>query len=277
MTNTLKPGPRLTFDKQWTKPTGQRDGAGPFTSDIVNEIGEKVGYRQWMFGLRPRMPVGGIVKRILVRMQFRKVDSSITWVLPKPPPMPLHIASDKPPPGVNWNARFPVRKERGPSILDSLRARIVTHIIPLADLFEHQKPATFRGWTKACLDHFLRRHREADQEAANADHKPVFLEADRATVEVRRLRPRVGELPFQTATAETAAAVAAALPPSKQNLSALKDRASTILPLLKGNEVTVFEALQSNQVTNQRDIANATGLTEGAVSKILDRIIKKAG
>jgi len=47
------------------------------------------------------------------------------------------------------------------------------------------------------------------------------------------------------------------------------------LPLLKGNEVAVFEALKS--ATSQRDIANATGLTEGAVSKILDRIINKAG
>jgi DNA-directed RNA polymerase specialized sigma24 family protein len=147
----------------------------------------------------------------------------------------------------------------------------------MAQLFDGQPPATWRGWCRAYLDHFIRRFREADQEAANADYQPVFLEADQATVMVKRLRPRRGERSFPTATADTADTVAASLPPSKQNLSALKDRAPTLLPLLKGNERTVFEALRSGQATSQRDIANATGLTEGAVSKILDRIISKAG
>jgi DNA-binding NarL/FixJ family response regulator len=169
-----------------------------------------------------------------------------------------------------------MRKVRGiKSIADSLHERIAAHIIPLADLFERQAPATFRGWMRAGLDHFIRRYREADQEAANADYKPVFLDADPATVMVKRLRPRRFESPFKMPAAKTADMVAASLPPSKQNLAALKDRAPSLLPLLKGNEVVVFEALKS--ATSQRDIANATGLTEGAVSKILDRIISKAG
>jgi DNA-binding NarL/FixJ family response regulator len=169
-----------------------------------------------------------------------------------------------------------MRKVRGiKSIADSLHERIAAHIIPLANLFERQAPATFRGWMRAGLDHFIRRYREADQEAANADYKPVFLDADQATVMVKRLRPRRFERPFQMPTADTADTVAAILPPSKQNLAALKDKAPSLLPLLKGNEIVVFEALKS--ATSQRDIANATGLTEGAVSKILDRIISKAG
>jgi DNA-directed RNA polymerase specialized sigma24 family protein len=170
-----------------------------------------------------------------------------------------------------------MRKVRGiKRIADSLHERIAAHIIPLADLFERQTPATFRGWTRACLDHFLRRYREADQEAANADYKPVFLDADPATVMVKRMRPRRFERPLLAPdTANTADVVAASLPPSKQNLAALKDRAPSLLPLLKGNEIVVFEAIKS--ATSQRDIANATGLTEGAVSKILDRIISKAG
>jgi hypothetical protein len=76
-------GPRLTFDKQWVKPTDQRDlttgelnRAGPFVSDIVNYIGETVGYRRWWFGIRPRMPIGGVAKRILVGIQLRRADGA---------------------------------------------------------------------------------------------------------------------------------------------------------------------------------------------------------
>jgi hypothetical protein len=289
MSNDNKPGPRLTFDKQWVKPTGLRDlttgernRAGPFVSDIVNYIGETVGYRRWWFGMRPRMPIGGVVKRILVGIQLRRADGGSSSphaplstkgdTAPNEPRIQQGITSDKAPSDARLS-RFAMRKVRGiKSIADSLHERIAAHIIPLADLFERQAPATFRGWTRACLDHFLRRYREADQEAANADYKPVFLEADQATVMVKRLRPRRFEPPLKMPVAETAAA---SLPPSKQNLAALKHRAPSLLPLLKGNEVAVFEALKS--ATSQRDIANATGLTEGAVSKILDRIINKAG
>jgi DNA-directed RNA polymerase specialized sigma24 family protein len=287
-------GPQLTFDKQWVKPTGLRDQsgtseqdrAGPFVSDIVNYIGETVGYRHWIFGLRPRMPIGGVVKRILVGIQLRKTDGASSSphaplstrgdTAPNEPRFLRGITSDKAPSEATFS-RFVMRKVRAiKSIADSLHERIAAHVIPLAQLFDGQKPATFRGWTRACLDHFLRRYREADQEAANADYKPVFLDADPATVEVKRLRPRRFERPLLAAdTATTADVVAASLPPSKQNLAALKDRAPSLLPLLKGNEVVVFEALKS--ATSQRDIANATGLTEGAVSKILDRIISKAG
>jgi hypothetical protein len=57
----------------------------------------------------------------------------------------------------------------------------------------------------------------------------------------------------------------------------LKGRAEALLPRLKGNERAVFEALLTGgPTTTQRDIANATGLTPGAVSKILDRITKVA-
>jgi len=291
MSNTPKAGPRLIFDRQYV-PTFVTDVVkyihdAALVSDIVNFIGERVGYRRWMFGLRPRMPVGGVVKRIMVGIQLRKTDGapssphiplSTTGDIAPNEPRILHgLTSDKAPDGARLS-RFAMRRVRGiKSVADGIQERIATHITPLAQLFEHQKPATFRGWTRACLDHFLRRYREADQEAANADYEPVFLEADRATVMVKRMRPRRGERSFPTAAAETADTVAASLPPSKQNLSALKDRAETLLPLLKGNEVTVFECLRSGDITSQRDIVKATGLTEGAVSKILDRIIKKAG
>ncbi len=156
----------------------------------------------------------------------------------------------------------------------SIEERIAPHVIPAAELFDGQRPSTWRGYMRAYFDHFVRRFREDDQETANADHRPVFLEADRATVEVKRARPkRVGR---QAETETTLNAVSAVMPPSKQNLASLKDRAPTLLPLLKGNERVVFECLHSG-ATSQRDIASATGLTEGAVSKILDRIISKAG
>jgi hypothetical protein len=264
MTNTSKPGPRLIFDRQY---------AIALVSDIVNYIGDRIGYRRWMYGLRPRMPVGGVVKRILVEVRLRKADAACGAPLPHEVDTPRPRAEDS-----RWLPRFSLRKRPRPdSPARGLQERISDHIVPMAQLFEHQEPATFRGWMRAGLDHFIRRYREADQEAANADYKSVFLEAEQATVMVKRMRPRRGERKYLMAEAETADTVAAALPPSKDNLSALKDRADTLLPLLKGNEVTVFECLRSTEVTSQRDIVKATGLTEGAVSKILDRIIKKAG
>jgi hypothetical protein len=284
MSNTPKRGPRLIFDKHWATMVladlldelqgngrGERVRAGlrravDEGNNIVNYIGEIAGsFKKHLPWRLPgfRMPAAGVVKRVFVEIHLRRSDAACG----------APLADD-----VDRHPGLPMRKgRRTESAARSLQERIAAHITPLAQLFEHQKPATFRGWMRACLDHFIRRYREADQEAANADYQPVFLEADRATVAVKRMRPKRGEQSFQTATAETADAVAAVLPPSKQNLSALKDRAQTLLPLLKGNEVTVFECLRSGDVTSQRDIVKATGLTEGAVSKILDRIIKKAG
>ncbi len=58
----------------------------------------------------------------------------------------------------------------------------------------------------------------------------------------------------------------------------IRDKADALLPRLKGNERAVFEALLTGgPTTTQRDLAAATGLTEGAVSKILRRIATKAG
>ncbi len=244
---------RLTIDKQWARTVA---------NEIVNVIGSAIGgnwkgkrlrelsLREFFsrtspgFGSgfsivggpssrpRPLMPIGGFVRRIVVKMQLRKTD----------------------------NAR-------------SIEERIAPHVIPAAELFDGQRPSTWRAYMRAYLDHMVRRFREDDQEAANPDHRPVFLEADRATVEVKRARPkRVG----RQAETETINAASAVMPPSKQNLSSLKDRAPTLLPLLKGNERVVFECLRSG-AASQRDIAGATGLTEGAVSKILARIISKAG
>jgi hypothetical protein len=250
MTNTPKPGPRLVFDKQWAISLvgdwfrALRDGLHPDSNEIANYYGETRGP---------------------FKTPQRLKNISVRWRLP---------GFRMPAAGIVKRILVEIGLRRGEA---AMQERIAAHIIPLAQLFEHQKPVTFRGWTRACLDHFIRRYREADQEAASADYQPVFLAADRATIAVKRMRPRRGERSYQTATAETADTVAASLPPSKQNLSALKDRAQTLLPLLKGNEVTVFECLRSSDVTSQRDIVKATGLTEGAVSKILDRIIKKAG
>jgi len=57
-----------------------------------------------------------------------------------------------------------------------------------------------------------------------------------------------------------------------------RHKADALLPRLKGNERAVFEALLTGgPMTTQRDLADATGLTEGAVSKILRRIATKAG
>ena len=276
MTNTPKPGPRLIFDRHYvTVVKSAWDAARRVfepINDVVNYIGEIAGSFKTPQPLKDvsagwrlpgfRMPSADVVKRIFVEIQLRRTDAACG----------APLADD-----VDRHPRLPMRKGlRTESAARSLQERIAAHIIPLAQFFEDQKPATFRGWTRACLDHFIRRYREADQEAANADYKPVFLDADLATVEVKRMRPRRGEQSFPMATAETADTVAAALPPSKQNLSALKDRAQTLLPLLKGNEVVVFECLRSGDITSQREIVKATGLTEGAVSKILDRIIKKA-
>src|SRR5262249_28947602 len=143
---------------------------------------------------------------------------------------------------------------------------------------------------------FVRRFREADQEAANADYCPVFLEADRATVEVKLARPRRMERPLNThvrpvSLDQPITTVGADGPNDPMTLKdiiadtghgggvdTLKDRADALLPRLKGNERIVFEALLTGgPMTTQRDLADATGLTEGAVSKILSRIATKAG
>jgi hypothetical protein len=66
--------------------------------------------------------------------------------------------------------------------------------------------------------------------------------------------------------------------PDTGGVDPFRDRADALLPRLKGNERVVFEALLTGSpTTTQRDIAEATGLTEGAVSKILRRIATKAG
>jgi hypothetical protein len=275
MSNTPKPGPRLIFDKHWTTMVladlldelqGGLRRAVDKGNNVVNYIGEIAGsFKKSLKWRLPgfRMPAAGVVKRIFVEIRLRRTDAACGAPLPD---------------DVDRHPRLPMRKgRRTESTARSLQDRISDHIIPMAQLFDGQPASTWRGWSRAYLDHFIRRFREADQEAANADYQPVFLEADRATVTVKRMRPKRGERTYQTATAETADTVAAALPPSKQNLSAIKDRAQTLLPLLRGNEVVVFECLRSGDITSQRDIVNATGLTEGAVSKILDRIIKKAG
>jgi len=231
-------GPRLVIDKQWVL---------VLTSELFNEISRGV------------MPVAHAVKRVVVGIQLRAAEGAET-------------------------------------VARSLHERIVPHIPLMARLFDGQTVATWRGWSRAYLDHFVRRFREADQEAANADYRPVFLEADRATVEVKLARPRRMErslnthvrpvcldAPITTVDADgpndpmtlkdiiTAPAFGCA----DASADTLKDKAEALLPRLKGNERAVFEALLTGDpMTTQRDLAKATGLTEGAVSKILRRITK---
>src|SRR5262249_43212624 len=138
---------------------------------------------------------------------------------------------------------------------------------------------------------------EADQEAINADYKPVFLEADRATVEARLARPRRMERPLSTHVRPvsldkpittvnadgpndpmTLKDVIADTGHGRGGVDTLKDKADALLPRLKRNERAVFEALLTGDpMTTQRDLAKATGLTEGAVNKILRGIATKAG
>jgi hypothetical protein len=244
-------GPRLVIDKQWQR-------VWDFTSELFNEISRRANTQIENFG---RLIYARDIKRIVVGIQL--------WA-----------------------------SARAEAIARSLHDRIAAHVIPLAQLFERQKPATFRGWTRACLDHFLRRYREADQEAANADYRPVFLEADRATVEVKLARPRRMERslnthvrpvsldqPITTVDADGPNGpmtlkdiiTAPAFGGADASADTLKDKAEALLPRLKGNERAVFEALLTGDpMTTQRDLAKATGLTEGAVSKILRRLTTKA-
>jgi hypothetical protein len=254
-------GPRLYIDRQWQR-------VWDFTSELFNEILP----RAW----------DGPVERADRRAPWRKGTERGVLNFGK------ITARDVKRIVVGIQLKF------GESIL-GLHDRIAAHVIPLARLFERQKPATFRGWTRACLDHFIRRYREADQEATNADYQPVFLEADRATVEVKLARPRRMERPLSThvrpvsldAPITTVNADGPNDPmtlhdiiatPVTGSVDTLKDKADALLPRLKGNERTVFEALLTGgPMTTQRDIAKATGLTECAVSKILCRITTKAG
>jgi hypothetical protein len=228
-------GPRLVFDKQWQR-------VWDFTSELFNEISRRANTKIENFG---RLIYARDVKRIVVGIQLRATEAA-------------------------------------EAIARSFHERIVAHIIPLARLFERQEPVTFRGWMRACLDHFIRRYREADQEAANADYKPVFLEADRATVEARLARPRRMERPLNTHVRPVSldkpiTTVDADGPndpmtlkdiitaPTTLGADTLKDEAEALLPRLKGNERAVFEALLTGDpMTTQRDLAKATGLTEGA-------------
>jgi hypothetical protein len=252
------PGPRLIIDRQWHR-------VWDFTSDLFNDIApgawdgpiERTDRRApWRKGTAQNILnfgkiVARDVKRIVVGIQLKLTDSVV-----------------------------------------SLHARIATHVIPLAKLFDGHKQ--WRGWTRASLDHFIRRYREADQEAANADYQPVFLEADRATVEVKLARPRRMERPLSThvrpvsldAPIVSSGADGPGDPMTLKDVITagpdtggvdLKGKAEALLPRLKGNERAVFEALLTGgPTTTQRDIADATGLTPGAVSKILGRIAKVA-
>ena len=254
------PGPRLIIDRQWHR-------VWDFTSELFNNIAgpwdgpiERTDRRApWRKGAAERVLNFGTitardVKRIVVGIQLKLTDAA-----------------------------------------HSLHDRISAEVIRLARLFENQKPATFRGWTRACLDHFIRRYREADQEAANADYKPVFLEADRSTIEVKLARPRRVERSLSTHVRPISldAPIVSngadgpgermtlndviAAPDTGSGVDILKGNAEALLPRLKGNERAVFEALLTGgPTTTQRDIANATGLTPGAVSKIIDRIAKVA-
>jgi len=243
-------GPRLVIDKQWQR-------VWDFTSELFNEISRRAETQIKNFR---RLIYARVVKRIVVGIQLRA-------------------------------------SERAAAVARSLHDRIAAHVIPLAQLFEHREPTTFRGWMRACLDHFIRRYREADQEAINADYKPVFLEADRATVEARLARPRRMERPLSTHVRPVSldkpiTTVNADGPNDPMTLKdviadtghggggvdTLKDKADALLPRLKRNERAVFEALLTGDpMTTQRDLAKATGLTEGAVNKILRGIATKAG
>jgi hypothetical protein len=242
-------GLRLVIDKQWQR-------VWDFTSELCNEISQRANTQIENFG---RLIYARDLKRIVVGIQL--------WA-----------------------------SARAEAIARSLHDRIAAHVIPLAQLFERQEPATFRGWMRACLDHFIRRYREADQEAANADYRPVFLEADRATVEAKLARPRRMERSLNThvrpvSLDQPITTVNADGPNDPMTLKDIiadtgdtggvdtfKHKAEALLPRLKVNERAVFEALLTGgPMTTQRDIAKATGLTEGAVTKILRRITTKAG
>jgi hypothetical protein len=243
-------GPRLYIDRQWQR-------VWDFTSELFNEILP----RAW----------DGPIERVDRRAPWRKGTEQGVLNFGK------ITARDIKRIVVGIQLKF------GESIL-GLHDRIAAHVIPLAQLFERQKPVTFRGWTRACLDHFIRRYREADQEAANADYQPVFLEADRATAGVKLARPRRVERSLNThvrpVSLDAPITTVNADGPNDPtgSVDTLKDKANALLPRLKGNERVVFEALLTGgPMTTQRDLAKATGLTEGAVSKILRRITTKAG
>ena len=254
-------GPRLYIDRQWQR-------VWDFTSELFNEILP----RAW----------DGPIERVDRRAPWRKGTERGVLNFGK------ITARDVKRIVVGIRLRF------GESIL-GLHDRIAAHVIPLARLFERQRPATFRGWTRACLDHFIRRYREADQEATNADYRPVFLEADRATVEVKLARPRRMERSLNThvrpASLDRPITSNGADGPGDPmtlkdiitggsdtgSVDPFRHKADALLPRLKGNERAVFEALlNGGPMTTQRDLAAATGLTPGAVSKILCRIAKVA-
>jgi hypothetical protein len=94
------------------------------------------------------MPIGGVVKRILVGIQLRRADGGSSSphaplstkgdTAPNEPRIQQGITSDKAPSDARLS-RFAMRKVRGiKSIADSLHERIAAHIIPLADLFERK-------------------------------------------------------------------------------------------------------------------------------------------
>jgi hypothetical protein len=257
-------GPRLYIDHQWPRMV--------LPSLVFNEYGRGASLTA--------------IKRIVVGIQLRVTDAICGALLPDEIETPQAEGS-------RWLPRFAIRNRPRPSSpARSLHDRIAVHVVPLAQLFDGRKPATFRGWTKACVDHFLRRYREADQEAANADYQPVFLDAERSTVHVGSARPRRMERPLSThvrpasfddpittngADGEPMTLKDVIPDMSHAGAETLRGEAEALLPRLKGNERAVFGALLTGgPMTTQRDLANATGLSPGAVSKILCRIAKVA-
>ncbi len=218
----------------------------------------------------------------------------------------LHLCSDI----VNWigwRAESPTLKSRhrvaaGVQLRGGDNAPAVHQRIS-ADLPEvvREQPvgATLKGWIRAIFDHNIRRQREADDEAEKrvaGDHSPTFLEAVRNAVDIRFAGARRPPRYLQKRTPH--ASLDASMDDKSEGgndapqslhdivgggtdagnrLDDLHDKAQAILPRLKGNERLVFEALLTGDpTTTQRDIARATGLTEGTISKTLRRIAVKA-
>jgi hypothetical protein len=165
---------------------------------------------------------------------------------------------------------------------------------------------TLKGWSKAVIDHLIRRQREADDEAEKrqvGDHSPTFLEAEQNPVDLRfpgarrppkylplRLPLASMDAPISTDHSGDAGKEAAstlhetvgggtAEPGVDQRVETVRWALKELRPSLRKVELSVanrwLDILDSHRSYSQAELAAETGHSNGQVSKLWNGLAGK--
>jgi hypothetical protein len=171
-----------------------------------------------------------------------------------------------------------------------VRAWLLANLPILWTTGREQGPV-LRGYIEAVVDHLKRRGREADQEAENNDHAPVFLEAERTPVDIRfpRHRSPPRYLPKRHPIMSLDAPVGedesgrqltghdVITPPLNPEI----DRGERLRERIETADLTPAERRLADQMLALRHdggltaIARALGLNKGYASRLWNRLVEK--